>query len=90
MDFELKHFTDEDQRAFKEKHELGKPKEWAVMDGSIVWGFFDTKEEAEAELAEITRDEKIGDRFSNWEDEVADELNTTCEVIREVIRGRLH
>ena len=90
MDFELKHYTEADRRAFIEAHPQGEPKEWAVMDGSLVWGFFDTKEEAEAELVEIARDEKIGNRFSDWEEEVADELNTTIEVVREVIKGRLH
>jgi len=89
MDFEIKHFTEEDRKAFVEKHPLGEPKEWAVMDGSLVWAFYDTKEEADREIAELVRDEKIGDSFSLWEDECADELNTTQEVIREVIKARL-
>jgi TRAP-type C4-dicarboxylate transport system substrate-binding protein len=90
MGLSIQHFTEEHRRIFKEAHDLAEPKEWAVMDGTLVYGFYDTKEEAEAEIKEVARDDQIQQRFSDWEDDIADEFGIDLEVVREIVKARIH
>lgn len=78
----IKQFSEQERLAFKAKHDLAKPKEWAVMDGSIVYNFYNTEQEANAMLKILNIEEEIADNFDIWVDEQAENYGiSVAEVI---------
>jgi len=47
---EIKHLTDEDKRKIIEKHPGAKPKDWVLYDGQLICDYYNTKEQAEADI----------------------------------------
>ena len=89
MGFHTKRFTEDEQKAFKLEHELAEPKEWAVMDGGIVYAFYDTEAEATEVLTKLQEVEAITNRFEDWVAETADNLNVSELTIQETIKNYL-
>lgn len=84
-------FTKLQQAAFKEQHPQGEPKDWAVMDGKLIYGFFDTLEEAQREADGLNFDDKLADEFHEWVDTIIDKYpNTELEHIYAVIKSQCH
>ena len=88
MAFRIKHFSKEEQEVFKSKYEEAKPKEWAVVDvdGVLVYSFYDTEEEAKADLAELKLDEAVNDLFDEWRSKTATELGISEEEVGKLVR----
>lgn len=86
----IEHWTQEQIEAYAKEHpQAARAKPWIVMDGSLVWGHYDTEEEAKKEVAEIDRDEKIATRFSEWMLAIEDEFSVDHETLKEIIEGEL-
>ena len=89
MEYSIKHLTEEDRKVFKETHELAETKEWAVMDGSIVFSVHDTELEAVAEQTKLNLGERIFDLYEVWREELADRLAITNETIDEAVQDHI-
>ena len=86
---EVQHWTQAQQDERKNKFPLSYVKPWAVMDGKILAGFFDTEEEAVKEAARINRDDKIAESFNEWESAAELEFSVDCETIKEIVESQL-
>ena len=89
MAYRIKHFSKEEQEAFKGKYDLAEPKEWAIMDGEVVCDFYDTEEKAQTELAKLKLDEAVHDLFNEWRAEAATKLGISEEEVEEIVRQGL-
>lgn len=89
MEYSIKHLTEEDRKAFKETHELAETKEWAVMDGSIVFSVHDTELEAAAEQTKLNLAERIFDLYEVWREDLADRLGVSNETIDEAVQDHI-
>lgn len=85
----IKYFSPEDQQAFIAEHELAEPKEWAVMDGSMVYSFYDAIGEAQIALEKLNLEDKIGERFEIWVEDICEEFSVDLTTAREIIKARV-
>lgn len=87
MGYTIKHFNKEERKAFFKKHDLLEPKEWAIVKGPLVMGFFDSKEEAGEFLADLVKAGKATDSPENL---VAEAETNIPGLIREFLQKNLN
>ena len=89
MGYTVKNFSAEDKRAFVAEHPAGKPKDWAVMDGGIVYGFFDCEEEARAELLRAENEEAIAASFDDWAEYMCERYSVDLKTVQDIVSAEL-
>jgi len=83
--------TELQQTAHREQYSEAEVKEWVVMDGKLVYEFYDTLEEAQRGADELNFDDKLADEFGEWVDTITAKYpNAELEHVYEVIAGRCH
>lgn len=89
MGYEIRQLSEGDRADIRAKHERAEPKEWALTDGPFVYGYYDSKEEAEIDMAELEKSDKVSDLLDVWVEEVAQELGLLEKEVRLIIRARV-
>ena len=83
----IEHWTDEQIKELKERLPMSKPTEWAVMDGPIVYGFYETGGKAQAAILYAEFEESVSDAFDDWLNEQALLHGVERTVIEKIVRG---
>lgn len=99
VDMELKHFSEEEKRRFKEKFPEGtEPKDWALIDSELpgeppgdeiggVIQFFETEKEAKEALEEWRVLDLVENALRECVHKIADEVGIDVEKVSEIARG---
>ena len=87
MGYQIKHLTQDEKEAFIREHPLAEPREWALMDGKFIEGFYDTEAEATTELKRLQTIDAITDRWEDWVYKTAEELNIPEAAVQKAIRN---
>ena len=87
---EIKHFSKEDRRQYKEKFPLFEPElsDWAVIDSETdaVIDSFDTEGEAQAVLDDLNESFMIEGNFRDWVRETAQKLGIEEQKILDAVQ----
>lgn len=89
MELEIRHFTPEQQEAFKAEHPLAKPKKYALFEGSLCWGFYDTEEEVKAAFREMYVFDRVMEDFRIWRDGIAEAYSLTWSEVNKIVKENL-
>jgi hypothetical protein len=87
--YTIKEHTQEEVAEILAAHPKAQPKPFSVFSGSIRMGFYDTREEAEKDMAGMVRDETIGERYEAWADEIAAELGCTPSHVNSIVKDEV-
>ena len=83
---EIKHLSPEEMEAYRQEHPESEPKEWALFDKDVCFGFYNTEEEAMEARGEWNIRTMVEESFRDWAHTVTEVTGIELQKVLEIVK----